>query len=84
MLVVLQGFHESTKKPPKGGSMKEKKAKTQETREGQNTFVFMKPLKVSKTSNGNLLIYLNHTSGISLHPNFIKAVLEGSKKEKAS
>lgn len=52
----------------------------QEKQEVQNEFVFMKPLKVSKTKNGNLLVYINHTTGISLHPNFLKAVMDSQKK----
>ncbi len=52
----------------------------QEKQEIQNEFVFMKPLKVSKTKNGNLLVYINHTTGISLHPNFLKAVMDSQKK----
>lgn len=52
----------------------------QEKQEIQNEFVFMKPFKVSKTKNGNLLVYINHTTGISLHPNFLKAVMDSQKK----
>ena len=48
-----------------------------------NEFVFMKPLKVRKASNGNLLIYINHMTAISLHPNFVDAVLK-EKFKKAS
>lgn len=55
-----------------------KKVKQQKS-EIQNEFVFMKPLKVSKTKNGNLLVYVNHTTGISLHPNFVKAVMDSRK-----
>lgn len=54
--------------------------KQQKKQEVQNEFVFMKPLKVSKTKNGNLLVYVNHTTGISLHPNFVKAILLSEKK----
>ncbi len=57
-----------------------KKMKEQKKQEIQNEFVFMKPLKVSKTKNGNLLVYVNNTTGISLHPNFLKAIMDSNKK----
>ncbi|AGH94436.1 hypothetical protein [Pseudobdellovibrio exovorus] len=57
-----------------------KKVQEQKKLEVQTEFVFMKPLKVSKTKNGNLLVYVNHTTGISLHPNFVKAVMDSRKK----
>ncbi len=42
----------------------------------QNQFAWVKPMKVKKSANGNLLIFLNNTTAISLHPNFISYVME--------
>lgn len=43
-------------------------------------FAFIKPLKVTKSKNGNVLVYINYTTAISLHPNYLKAILDNSKK----
>lgn len=56
------------------------KTKSQLKSDFRNDFVFMKPMRVSKAKNGNLLIYLNNTTAISLHPNFLKAVMSWEKK----
>lgn len=46
----------------------------------KNDFVFMKAYAVTVTRTGSLLIKINASTGISLHPNFINAVLNPNKK----
>ena len=43
-------------------------------------FVFIKAHAVTVTRTGNLLVKLNSTTGISLHPNYIAAILNPNKK----
>lgn len=57
--------------------MKKQKAKKQSSNQKfQNQFAWVKPMRVKKSVNGNLLIFINATTAISLHPNFISYVME--------
>ena len=50
-----------------------------QNQENKSQAVFVKPFKVKRSSSGQLLIYLNSTTIISLHPNYINKILENSE-----
>lgn len=59
--------------------MKKQNSQTKTT--VQNQLVFAKPYKVKGSANGNFLVFVTPLLAYSFHPNFLKAVLEGVKKD---